>query len=576
MMDLEARKAFNARVRLASSASGLSRMLLAYRVSLNKAVNDPDKDRRESAEKAIDEEIDNLFNMGWGDPVLRSQLSQSEKEGIIHAFIFLKEKQLASGAFERWKARLVAGGNEIVDTVEQDTYSPTANYISVMSTISIAATEKTNIRTYDVKGAYLIPDIKDGEKSIIIRLDRELTARVVARRPELARFVDINGSMLIRLKKYLYGLPMAGKHWNDHISNALVNLKFERCPVDRCVFQRGRGANKIRIVLWVDDLLVTGKDEALDTFELELAAVYTITGHKGNNVSYLALEIVKQRCGGYLVSSPGTREDVVLKFGKYMKKGRMVSIPMIGEAVQERDPTIVVPKCNAVEKKLFASLAMTLMFLARMTRADILFSCTILASKISSPDAEDLDGLFRVLQYVGNTPNYGILYKGGAGVCLKVYTDASHGTHQDGKGHGGIVITMGTGYVFAKSGKLKSVTLSSTESEGYMACEGATYIVWIRELLTFYGYDMSTPTRMLQDNLSTIWLATHEGSFGKNKHTIVKRAYVREKIEEGVLVMTHCDTERMTADMGTKPLCKKLLQRHMEAIGMVAIGTRLI
>ncbi len=91
----------------------------------------------------------------------------------------------------------------------------------------------------------------------------------------------------------------------------------------------------------------------------------------------------------------------------------------------------------------------------------------------------------------------------------------------------------------------------------------------------FYGYRIGGPTRMLQDNLSTIWLATHDGSFGKNKHTIIKRAYVKEKIEEGVVVVTHCDTERMCADLGTKPLGRKLLQRHMEAMGMVIIDNKM-
>ncbi len=64
-------------------------------------------------------------------------------------------------------------------------------------------------------------------------------------------------------------------------------------------------------------------------------------------------------------------------------------------------------------------------------------------------------------------------------------------------------------------------------------------------------------------------MATHEGSFGRNKHTLIKRAYVKEKVEEGALAMVHCDTERMVADMGTKPLCKKTLYRHMLKIGMV-------
>jgi len=574
--DEQERKAFKARVKLASSIGEVEKILLAYRTSLHKAVNDPDVARRESAEKAVAEEIDNLFNMGWGDAVTRSQLSSDERDSIIHAFIFLKEKTLGNGDFDKWKARLVAGGNEIVDTVEQDTYSPTANYISVMTTISLAASERTNARTYDVKGAYLIPDIKDGERAIIIRLDRELTARIVERRPELAKFVDINGTMLIRLKKYLYGLPMAGKHWNDHISTALIGMGFKRCPVDRCVFQRGVGAHRLRIVLWVDDLLVTGKDPALDVFEKELSVIYTITGHRGDNISYLALDIVKQVCGGYRVSSPGTREDVVVKYGKYIKKDRKVSTPMNHEDMKIRAPGDVIQLCTKVEKKLFASLAMSLMFLARMTRADILYSCTIVASKISNPSIEDLNDLFRILYYVASNPDYGILYKGGVDVNVKVYTDASHGTHRDGKGHGGIVITMGSGYVFAKSGKLKSVTLSSTESEGYMLCEGATYVVWVRELLSFYGYRMDKPTKMYQDNLSTIWLATHEGSFAKNKHTIVKRAYVKERIDEKELVMMHCDTERMSADMETKPLAKKLLQKHMESIGLVSIGTRLI
>ena len=80
-------------------------------------------ERRKRAEEAIIEEIDNLFNMGWGDAVLLNSLSREERDSIIHAFMFLKEKTLGDGTFDKWKARLVAGGNEIKDTVEQDTYS---------------------------------------------------------------------------------------------------------------------------------------------------------------------------------------------------------------------------------------------------------------------------------------------------------------------------------------------------------------------------------------------------------------------------------------------------------------------
>ena len=179
-----------------------------------------------------------------------------------------------------------------------------------------------------------------------------------------------------------------------------------------------------------------------------------------------------------------------------------------------------------------------------------------------------MDNLLRVLNYLKTTPNYGIKYDGGKTMILKTYVDSSHAMHKDGRGHGGMFITLGSGYVYAKSGKLKAATLSSTESENAMMCEGATYIVWMRQLLSFFGYVMTAPTRMYQDNLSAIWLGKHDGKFSRNKHTLVKRSYFREQVTGGVIEPMHLRTEEMPADMGTKPLTRKLMTRHMKAMGM--------
>ena len=222
-------------------------------------------------------------------------------------------------------------------------------------------------------------------------------------------------------------------------------------------------------------------------------------------------------------------------------------------------------------KKLFASLVMSLMFLARMTRPELLFSVTILSAKISDPFEDDLDLAFRVLAYIHDTPNYGIKFKGGDTSGFRIYADSSHAIHLDGKGHGSIVMTLGSGYVFAKSGKLKTVTLSSTESEGETMTTGCTYVVWMRDLLTFWVYPVVLPTRMFQDNLSAIWLSTHDGKFNRNKHTLVKRMYFREKVEQGVLVALHRDTDKMPADMGTKAVGRLLMSKHMQYMGMVPL-----
>ena len=104
-----------------------------------------------------------------------------------------------------------------------------------------------------------------------------------------------------------------------------------------------------------------------------------------------------------------------------------------------------------------------------------------------------------------------------------------------------------------------------------MMCEVATYILWTRDLLTFFGYQMTAPTRMYQDNLSAIWLSTHDGKFSRNKHTLVKRSFYREHIEDGKIEPLHMDTDNMPADMGTKPLCKKLLTKLMTKVWMVRV-----
>jgi len=214
-------------------------MIYAYRMSVKQAESDKDKTRSESATKAVNEEIDNIMGQEVFEPVLYNSLTPEEKKDIIHAFMFLKEKHRGDGSFEKWKARLVAGADYINDRLVGETFAPTANYISVMSTISLAAIEKLSLRTYDVKGAYLIPKVNNDELPIFIRLDRDMTTRFVEKYPHLSEYVDAKGSIVMRLKKYLYGLHQAARHWNVHLRETLLSKGFKQCPVDPCVFQRG-------------------------------------------------------------------------------------------------------------------------------------------------------------------------------------------------------------------------------------------------------------------------------------------------------------------------------------------------
>lgn len=79
--------------------------------------------------------------MVW-TPVHVSALLSTEKHRIIRSQMFLKEKYLPTGVFEKLKARLVAGGNQQDKELYDDLSSPTVSTSAVMTVFSIAAYEK--------------------------------------------------------------------------------------------------------------------------------------------------------------------------------------------------------------------------------------------------------------------------------------------------------------------------------------------------------------------------------------------------------------------------------------------------
>jgi hypothetical protein len=64
---------------------------------------------------------------------------------------------------------------------------------------------------------------------------------------------------------------------------------------------------------------------------------------------------------------------------------------------------------------------------------------------------EDKFKLNRVLKYLNGTKNLGLRFTKRGSIDIKVYADASHGSHTDGKGHSGLLITLNDGPILSKS-----------------------------------------------------------------------------------------------------------------------------
>jgi hypothetical protein len=136
---------------------------------------------------------------------------------------------------------------------------------------------------------------------------------------------------------------------------------------------------------------------------------------------------------------------------------------------------------------------------------------------------------------------------------LHAYVDASYGVHEDGKSHTGAVMTLGCGAIYARSSKQKIVCKSSTEAELVAITDSIGEVIWLRGFLVALGYALP-PAILYQDNQGTIALCERGGAGHRTKHVKIRNFWVKERIDDGDIVVEYMPTEIMVADVLTKPL----------------------
>lgn len=102
--------------------------------------------------KAMAKEIYGIAVLKQGfEPVNTNKLTYKQLKGVISSKLFTKAKYSPDGEFEKWKARLVAGGHlqKREDYTYAETSSPTVGVTSVLAVSAIAAKEKRKTATAD-------------------------------------------------------------------------------------------------------------------------------------------------------------------------------------------------------------------------------------------------------------------------------------------------------------------------------------------------------------------------------------------------------------------------------------------
>jgi hypothetical protein len=158
-----------------------------------------------------------------------------------------RNKYASHGSIERHKARLVAKGFSQVEGIDyNETFTPVAKMNSIRLVIALATSHKWEVHQIDVKYVFLHADLKE---------------EIYMEQPH--GYVHNDSSLVCHLKKSLYGLKQSPRSWYAKMDSFLIAIGFSRCHSDPNVYTNKVGSHLIILVLYVDDLILTGSDSKL-------------------------------------------------------------------------------------------------------------------------------------------------------------------------------------------------------------------------------------------------------------------------------------------------------------------------
>jgi transposase InsO family protein len=420
------------------------------------AVNDPIYGSK--WKEAIHKELIALMSFGTWRVIPRK-----EAEGTISSTRWVFDVKIGlDGRIDRFKARLVARGNEQSDNDFDETFAPVFRLDSLRILVAMAARYGLVAHVLDASNAFVGSDL---DKPNCMEIPEGLQDFD----PEAGQ-----GGMVLELTKSLYGLRQSANLWHRKISQFLKKIGFKPITADPSVFINGRG---LIIGLYVDDIIIFGKHEhGIEAVKQKLKEFHPMTD-SGRVQKLLGIRFTWGRDRSIRLDQESYTRQILEEFG--MADCKAVSSPLSPSVQLDSSDS---PRLGQGDHKLFRRLIGRLMFLVTATRPDIAFAINQLSQYLAEPGQVHLGAAKHVLRYVKGTIDYGLVY-GAKGRCqqgLIAYSDSAYANSKENRSTTGFIFMIDAAPIVWSSRKQSLTAQSSTEAE-YIAASEAGAIAYFRK-----------------------------------------------------------------------------------------------
>ena len=366
-----------------------------------------------------------------------------------------------------------------------------------------------------------------------------------------------NGEELVcKLKKSIYGLKQASRNWYHTIDHWMKQYGFQASEADPCVYVKREDQEVIVVIIFVDDLIITGSCERIvQDFKAAISKRFSMKD-LGALKWILGVEIKRDRSRRRIeMTQKAYINQMLERFG--LAECKSVGAPAEG----------VLTRISAEEggrpDKLYMSMVGSLLYAAMITRPDITYAVQALGRHLQASGEEHIIAAKRVLRYLQGTKDLGLIYEpkgdGTEQPSIFGYSDADWGGDRDTR-------RSTTGYLFmieeaggavSWGSKLQpTVALSSAEAEYMAACAAVQEAIHLRLLLRDLGFEQKEPTVIFEDNQGCIALSDNPVFHKRTKHIDIRYHFIRERVASGEVELKYVATEHQLADLLTKGLPK--------------------
>ncbi|KAF5466537.1 hypothetical protein F2P56_016455, partial [Juglans regia] len=209
---------------------------------------------------------------------------------------------------------------------------------------------------------------------------------------------------------------------------------------------------------------------------------------------------------------------------------------------------------NFSDPSLYRSVVGALQYLS-LTRPDIAFSVNKVCQFMHKPTDKHWSAVKRILRYLRETTDFGLLLRPSPSFQLSVFSDADWaGSPDDRKSTGGYCVFLGQSLISWSSKKQPTVARSSTESEYKALANATSELLWIKSLLHELGIFSTKCPRLWCDNLGATFLSANPVLHARTKHVEIDYHFVREQVQKRALDVQFLPSESQIADALTKAL----------------------